>query len=189
MMDVVKPQSSSIHTAKKAGPDKRILRKLWKNVILTEAQLQLISRLMKLNLGLADIEEFLLTQKGKLKSCKFKTNNVNSNEVNVLMKKKLADAQERHREALKAKESKRNELDSLFGLRSRRCRNVMRKLGREMRILRSKLSIKNKAKVEWLQQKYREDSSIDNFVLPEDVSKYKGVKILSPNFVVPYRQK
>ena len=39
------------NTADNAGPDKRILRKLWKEATLTETQLELISKLIELNLG------------------------------------------------------------------------------------------------------------------------------------------
>ena len=136
-MDIVSPKQS-INTAD-AGPDKRILRKLWENATFAEAQLELISRLVELNLGLPDIEEFLKTQHGKLKSDKFKFNNVNSKQVNILMKSKLGDAEEKYRQAKKAKVSMRKDLDRLYGINSRRCKNVLRKLGKEMRKLKSNI--------------------------------------------------
>ena len=61
----------NVTTAENAGPDRGILRQTWRNVILAETQLELISRLVQLNLGLPDIEEFIQNQEGKLKSSKF----------------------------------------------------------------------------------------------------------------------
>ena len=104
----------SLNTAE-AGPDIRILRKTWRNVVSTEAQLELISKMVNLNLGFPDVEEFLRTQSSKLKSSKFKFNEVNSNQVNVIMKSKLADAVERNREAKKCKERMKGELHLLYG--------------------------------------------------------------------------
>ena len=64
----------NVTTAENAGPDRGILRQTWRNVILAETQLELISRLVQLNLGLPDIEEFIQNQEGKLKSSKFQFN-------------------------------------------------------------------------------------------------------------------
>ena len=176
----------SLNTAE-AGPDIRILRKTWKNVVSTEAQLELISKMVNLNLGFPDVEEFLRTQSSKLKSSKFKFNNVNSNQVNVLMKSKLADAVERNREAKKCKECKRGELHLLYGKNTRRVKNVLRKLNREMRMLSAECRSKNKMKIEWLLNKYRPDSlkENNNFVLPEDVKQFENAKIFDPKFVPP----
>ena len=112
-------KSPSKKTAENAGPDIRILRKIWKKLVMTETQLELISRMVELNIGFPDIEEFIGTQNGKLKSSKFtskfKLNKVMTNQVNNLMKSKLTDAVESHREAKKVKDCKRNELELLYG--------------------------------------------------------------------------
>ena len=178
----------NVTTAEDAGPDRGILRQTWRNVILAETQLELISRLVQLNLGLPDIEEFIQNQEGKLKSSKFQFNfkKQNAFKVKLLMKSKLADAQERYREAKKAKECKRHELYLKFGPKSRRCKNVLSKLNREMNELRANIRSKNKDKVAWLLSKYREDSkNNDGFTVPDDVIQYQNVKIFSPDFQVP----
>ena len=164
------------------------MRHTWRNVILAETQLELISRLVQLNLGLPDIEEFIQNQEGKLKSSKFQFNfkKQNAFKVKLLMKSKLADAQERYREAKKAKECKRHELYLKFGPKSRRCKNVLSKLNREMNELRANIRSKNKDKVAWLLSKYREDSkNNDGFTVPDDVIQYQNVKIFSSDFQVP----
>ena len=120
----VKPKID-LSTAENAGPDKGILRKTWEKVILAETQLELISTLVDRNLGFADIEEFMKTQEGKLKSTKFQLNsNVNEHKIKLLMKTKLADAQEKFREAKKDQDCMRKDLDKIYGPNSRKCKNI-----------------------------------------------------------------
>ena len=74
------------NTATNAGLDKRILRKLWREATLTETQLELISKLLELNLGFTDVEEFVKTQSRKLKSEKF-TNKFKPNNSKIFSHK------------------------------------------------------------------------------------------------------
>ena len=59
------------------------------------------------------------------------------------MKSKLAYAEEKNRLAMKEKESLRNEIDLLYGIRTRRVKNMLKKLNKEMGLFRSELRAKN----------------------------------------------
>ena len=50
------------------GMDSSAMKKTWEDLAATEMRLQLMSELLKLNVGLADIEEFNLDLKGNLKN-------------------------------------------------------------------------------------------------------------------------
>ena len=69
--------------------------------------------------------------------------------VRQIMKTKLADAEEQNRQAQKAKECLKDEIDLMYGIKTRRVKNMLRKLNKEMRLLRSELKTKNKKKVSW----------------------------------------
>ena len=60
--------------------------KLWREATLTETQLELISKLLELNLGFTDVEEFVKTQSRKLKSEKF-TNKFKPNNSKIFSHK------------------------------------------------------------------------------------------------------
>ena len=103
------------------------------------------------------------------------------------MTSKLQDAQESHRKALKEKECLKKELDLLYGVNSRRCRNVFKKIRKEMKQLRSNMRTKNAAKVTWLLSKYRqeEEDTKNIFTVPGDIEDYKDAKIFDSGFETP----
>ena len=49
------------------GMDISAMKRTWEDLAATEMRLQLMSELLKLNVGLADVEEFNLNLKGNLK--------------------------------------------------------------------------------------------------------------------------
>ena len=55
------------------------------------------------------------------------------------MKTKLADAEERNRQAQKAKERLRDEIDLKYGIKTRKVKNMLRKLNKEMSLLTLKV--------------------------------------------------
>ena len=85
-------------TTANAGPDKRIVRKIWKEAVSAKAQLELVQDLLNRNLGFGDVEEFLKLQGEKLKSTgKENFKGARSEQISLLMDCKLKDAQERFR--------------------------------------------------------------------------------------------
>ena len=174
-----------------AGPDKRILRKAWKDSALTVTQLELIQRLVELELGFADIEEFLRTQNGKFKSMKFqfqsKSNYKHSKQINILMRAKLADAEEKKREAKKVLNDCRNDLKVTLGENTRKYRNTIKHLRKEASKLMKEARAKNKTKIDWLLKKYRSEdlNNNENFVVPDDIIQFKDVQIFNSEFVAP----
>ena len=174
-------------TANEAGLTLRILRQHFTAVVLTKEQLELISKLHRMKLGFADIENFLGTVYGKLKSHKFKVNFKQRKTaiIESMMKEKLTDAEEAFRKAKKEKEKIRLELNARYGINSRRSRNIVRKLNKEMRQLTSDLQSKNNKKITWLLKKYR-DSDENDFTMPTDLNQlWSSIKVFDPKYEIP----
>ena len=185
-MDSVKPNQNAITTAH-AGPDIREVRKVYREAISSQIQLELIQDLVDNSLGFRDIEDFLSNQWGKFKTENIKVRETKSVQIKHLMQNKLADAKERCRIAKKDKESKRKELDLLYGLNTSRCRNVFKKVNKEMQEFKSEQLKKKSEKVKWLLSRYKretEDNKI-NFHVPGDIEEYKNIRVFDNNFSVP----
>ena len=91
---------------------------------------------------------------------------------------------EKLREAQKEKKEIRSDFDANWNIKTRKCRNVLKKLNYEMRVLRSEQRKKNSTKINWLLTKYRKDCGIE-FSVPEDVKVFKNVHVFDPAFKVP----
>ena len=172
-------------TAEEAGPDIGTLRAVWRRAATAESQLCLIETLVKLNLAFTDIEIFLETQIGKLKSEKFKLKFSNPNSRNIPQSKsfmhfKLLDAKQEKREAAKAKTEKLKELNRECGSGSTKTKKILDRLRRERKVLESKLKKENEKKIAWLSGKSRKKKS--DFDLPEDLSEYRRLDIFSKDF-------
>ena len=143
----------------KPDQDKRILRKIWSNAITTQTKLELITRLCNLNLGFKGIEDFCNLQVGELQSKNFqeKFGRIRAKNIELIMKNKMHDAEEDVRKAMKEKERAKKELDQHYGINSRKCRNVVKKINKEMRTLLAAKREKNNKKVDWLLKKYRKE--------------------------------
>ena len=168
------------------GQTKRILRKVMMKAVLASTQLELISKLRTLHLGFADLEEFIGTTLGKFKSkmSQFKFESERSKQIDSIMDSKIVDAKEKLREAQKERKDIRSDFDKNWNIKTRKCKNVLKKLNHEIRVLRSKQRKKNSEKIDWLLTKYRKDRGIV-FSVPEDIQSFKNVNVFDPAFKVP----
>ena len=100
---------------------------------MIKEQVELISKLHRMKMGFADVEDFVGIVYGKLKSHKFKVNfkQRKTDIIRSMMKEKLTDAEEAFRKAKKEKEQIRLELNAYYGINSRRSRNIVRKLNKD----------------------------------------------------------
>ena len=94
------------------GMDLSAMTETWEELAATEMRLQLMSELLKIKVGFADVEEFNLGLKGNLK-------NQNSNKINemqdkkivmVAMEIKMRDEQTTKSKLMRARNKKRAEL-------------------------------------------------------------------------------
>ena len=99
------------------GQDTSARKKIWEDLASTEMRLELMSELLKLNLGLADVEEFNLNLKGNLR-------NKPTDKVSEMLDKKLVRA------AMGAKmQDEQVTRGKLIRCRNKERTEIMRKLG------------------------------------------------------------
>ena len=119
---------SSVTSAETEGQDLSAMPDIWEELARTEMRLQLMSELLKIKVGFADIEEFNLGLKGNLK-------NSNSEKINdmqdkmlvkVAMNIKMCDEQVTKTKLIRARNKARSELSKVLGKNTKRYRTRIR---------------------------------------------------------------
>ena len=110
------------------GQDLSVTKKIWEDLAATEVRIKMMSDLVKVNVGLADIEEFNLDLKGNLKNLlSEKTNEiVNEKLVRAAMSIKIKDEQISRGKLIRARNIARTDLMKKLGRNSNRYRSVIR---------------------------------------------------------------
>ena len=90
------------------GKDRGVMEKVWKQVAECEERIKLMKKLIKMGIGLAEIEEFGLNIYKKLKSFTYKNKiregeNITKEMVKTVMELKLKDEKKYLKELLKTK--------------------------------------------------------------------------------------
>ena len=101
---------SSDITADDAGPNISTMRKIWQKATDAELRLQLLQKLKALNLGLAEVEEYVENQASRMKSTKFKDKK-DAGLVNEIMERKVFDADQERRDCQVEKDELRREMN------------------------------------------------------------------------------
>ena len=55
------------------GPTRRVMSKIWSSIAAAEERIQLMKKLMKIEIGMAEVEELGINIQSKFKSNNFKT--------------------------------------------------------------------------------------------------------------------
>ena len=105
-------------------------KKIWEDLARTEMRLQLMSALIKINLGLADIEEFNLDLKGNLTNIpSVKTNEMlNMKLVRAAMSVKIKDEQTTRGKLVRERNKARSGLMKQHGRNTKKYRTAIRGL-------------------------------------------------------------
>ena len=110
------------------GQDLSATSKIWEDLAVTEMRLQLMSRLMKIKVGLADIEEFNLGLKGNLRNPQNEklTEMQDRKIVKASMEVKMRDEQIVKKKLMKTREQARTRVAKILGKNSKRYRTTIR---------------------------------------------------------------
>ena len=94
------------------GMDLSAMRKTWEELAATEMRLQLMNDLLKVNVGLGDVEEFNLDIKGNLKNLPSERTNEMQNQrlVKAAMSIKMHDEQVTRGKLIRQRNKSRTEL-------------------------------------------------------------------------------
>ena len=118
------------------GQDLSAEMEIWEGLAVTEMRLQLMSTLIKLKVGFADVEEFNLGLRGSLKNPEHQglTNLQEKKVVTAAMGVKLRDEQVTKSKLMKSREEARREIANKFKKNSKTYRTIIRKLRTAARI-------------------------------------------------------
>ena len=167
------------------GSDRREMSKTWCQVATCEERIQLLKKLIRLEIGVAEVEEFGLNIQSKFKSFAFK-NRVKDGEIlskevlKEIMKLKLRDEKKYLKELLITKNKMRTELDNELKKNSRPSRRLLKEFREESARVRIEIREKYKVKIEHLRRKYREDKEEQLRRIPPDMLEIGGLRIFDP---------
>ena len=113
------------------GTDRRVMSKTWSLVAATEERIQLMKRLIKLDLGVAEVEELGINIHSKFKSKNFK-NRVEAGEMlskealKGVMLLKLRDEKKHLEELQKTQKDMRRKIEDQLKKNSRPARGILK---------------------------------------------------------------
>ena len=140
------------------GTDTSAMQKTWEELAATEMRLQLMNELLRINVGLADVEEFNLNLKGNLKnqpSEKFSEMH-DIRFVRAAMNIKMYDEQVTRGKLIRCRNKCRTQLMMKLGRNTKKYRTVIKSLRRDAQAIKTSYRKFYDDKMEHLRCKYRE---------------------------------
>ena len=171
------------------GAVRREAVRIWSNVAVSEARVNLMQSLVREGRGLAELEVFNLNLEGRFKSKKFQEKvtsrqDLKGKMIGPIMKAKLADEQCNLRELTKVRTKARRVLADQLGKNSRQYKKCIADLRQEARKTKTSLVSKYKKKSEHLRKKFdnkKSDQDNQEQEVPEDLLEYKNAVIFDKN--------
>ena len=167
------------------GTDIRVMEKVWRQVAECDERIKLMKKLIKLGIGLAEVEEFGLNIQKKLKSFQYK-NKIREGEVitkemvKTVMELKLKDEKKYLRELLKTQKRMQLEIERKAKKNSRPARRALREFREKANIAREEHRKKYKEKIKHLNNKYRESTDEMIRIIPTDMEELRDLRVFNP---------
>ena len=153
--------------------------KLWQDLTASECRLKMFRELGKLNLGVAEIEEFNLGILSKLRSdgMKEQGEKATRNLVRAAMDVKIRDEDKYRLELTRARNLMRAEAGDLLKLKSRPYRKLMKRLKIVSDQVRNEYQIKYEKKIQHLRNKYRDEEEEKMDRVPDVLMEFESLSI------------
>ena len=165
------------------GQELRDAKKLWEDVAANESRMHLMADLLKLKVGLADVEEFCLDLGEKCRADVRSHDKVEWRVVKAAMESKMVDARRKEKILKSEQNLARKKIYKNNGDDSRKSKKMIRILKNAARNIKKDLKKKFKKKVEHLKNKYRqsEEDLIDE--IPASMAGLEDLSIFNkPDF-------
>ena len=165
--------------AQMEGLDLSAKREIWEELARTEMRLQLMTELIKLKVGFADVEEFNLNLKGNLK-------NPNSGRIGEMLEYKLVrpvmevkmrDEQVTKTKLIRARNKARTKLSKTLGKNTKRYRTKIRSFQEKARGIKNEFRELYQDKLEHLKLKYREDKEEQMDRVPDEIEEFVHLSV------------
>ena len=155
--------------------------KVWITIALSECRIDLITKLIRVKIGLKEVEDYSENLNLKLRSKIFKSKDEQSGVkiVTEVMTIKLRDEKCYYSEMVKERNMYRREIMRLFGENTRRQRLVVKKLRTEAQRHKTLQKKKYEKKLQFLENKYSRTIEEKLDEIPTEMEKYRDAKIFS----------
>jgi hypothetical protein len=161
------------------GMDPSVNKKTWQDLAATEMRLQLMSDLVKYNVGLADVEEFNIDLRNNLRNLPSERATViqNSRLVRAAMSVKIYDEQVTRTKLIRARNIARTKMMNTLGRNTRKYRTVIKNLRQDARVTKEEFKKAYNQKMEHLKLKYRETEEEKLDKVPREIEEYITLSI------------
>ena len=161
------------------GMDISAMKRTWEDLAATEMRLQLMSELVKLNVGLADVEEFNLNLKGNLKNLPSdKVSEMqNTKLVKATMDIKIQDENVTRTKLVRTRNISRTKLMRELGRNSKKYRTVIRGLRQAAWDKKASYKTIYEEKLIHLRGKYRETEQEIMDKIPTEMQEFITLSI------------
>ena len=160
------------------GEELRLAKKVWEDTAANESRMHLMVELLKVKVGLADIEEFNL---GLNLKCRAKSDiggQIDWKTIRSAMESKLVDARRIDKSQKREQNIIRKKIYGKKGDASgRKAKKTIRILKSEARNMKKLLKIKYSKKVEHLLRKYRQDAEEKLDEVPKGLEQLANISI------------
>ena len=174
----------SYKTSQDEGQDISLVKDIWIRTATSECRLELVKNLVREGIGFNEVEDYNISLELKLRSEKMVKARENKDKkiVQEIMRIKLEDATNCHREALKDKNSARKEIVKKSGKNTRKSRSIFKKLRHEAAKVRKELKKKYEEKLKHLKDKYGKIRKEQIEKIPEEIEQFKEAKVFSSKY-------
>ena len=162
------------------GTEERVI-KVWQDLVALEMRIKLMRELGKLGVGLAEIENFGINLRTKLRSEKQKDRGgeVTRKVTEESMRIKMRDEQRYREELVKRRNQMRKEIERKLGKNTRPYRRQMALLKEEGEKIRREREEKYDEKMKHLKEKFRKEEEEKENAIPEELEEYEKMKVFS----------
>ena len=170
--------STAPSTEVAADIDEGWVEKTFLNTVETEERVIFMEKLVKLGVGVAEVEHFF---KGVTETCRNTKNKVRKENLIVgTMKEKLNDAYDERNLWRQMKARTISKVRKVWGRGSSRYKSLFKKVINNAKARRAELKMKYKLKVKHLHNKFKED--VETQQIPPEIQKYSAADCFNPDY-------
>ena len=159
------------------------MSEVWRDLAASEARMSMMQELLRLGVGLADIEEIGIVLQSKLRSQEFKVKSGEKNSqrlAKVTLEIKLKDEREISEGLRKKVKEIRKICDEMYKKNSKTYRSMFKKLRRMATMRKNEMKMTFEDKISHLKKKYRETEEEKIMKIPEEIKEFDELSIFDP---------
>ena len=168
------------------GKETRVMKKVWDQVAESEERITLMKKLIKMGIGVAEVEELGVSIHSKFKSNAFQSRVkdgeiVSKEALKNIMVIKLRDERKHLRELMRKKRVMQSKIEKDLNKNSRPSRRLLKEFREHAAKVRIEYREKYRQKIEHLSKKYRDSKEELARRIPEDMIELGSLRVFDPS--------